>query len=183
MDLQAETRRLAENNRGRQVQQPIFLSGYADASMSGDRTRAGYGAWVRDSTRRILLSGPLPSWVTDVNQAELAALFAAAYMGLTKLDYQNSNIFVLKTDSQAAARWLGWDGSSRLPRHERVLKLVYQIYDLAEKLDIKIVATWVQGHQGTKTTAGWLNNRVDKMAREARMTGKRFRQYELITPG
>jgi len=175
---------LANRNRQRKIDDPHFLSGYSDASFHPDTHEGGFGAWVRDDRQRVIVSGPTPPWATTSNLAELAALFAATYIGVTRLDADRANIMVVKTDCQAVAKWFGWGGGQRLPKkHPDALRIIRDTWKLAEDHNLKLIVKWVKGHQGTGSTPGWLNDRVDKMARKARLSREKECYREIITPG
>lgn len=161
-------------NRGFAVpREPVFLAAYCDASLRRRRT-AGWAMWGRDQRRRVLASGVCPRWVrSDANLAELCAVAGAVWLCLAHLDRASAHILVVKTDSQAACRWFGWTGTDGegpfLPRGEPARELVAAVLQGAARAGVKLVVTWVKGHQGSGTTRGYLNDRVDNMARKARL--------------
>jgi len=162
----------------------IWLTGYADASykLEGTQHMAGWGIWVRDHAARIHRAGRCPDWVETAQDAELCAVWAAIHTALTKLDADSSNIMVIKTDCQSIARYFGWGRgcSPSIPAKADCRRIVGQALELALNHEVRLVVTWVKGHQGSKTTQGYLNNQVDKMARDARLTGNhRMQQFRV----
>lgn len=181
-----DLRQLQIANRGRDVQNAVFLSGYVDASYHHDTKRAGWGCWLRDAHTRILRNGPSPRWVSSANDAELTALFAGIWTAVSSLDTTQANILVLKTDSQHAARLFGWDGGTKKePKRIQVLDLIFRGFDLAERAGLKLIVKWVKGHQGTAYTQAYLNTQADRLAKEAMRTQRgRQRVVDLnqVTP-
>lgn len=165
---------LLEANRTREVpRSPVFLAAYSDASLRR-RHGAGWAMWGRDGRRRILGSGVCPSWVgPDANLAELCAVAGAVWLSLRYLDRGGADILVVKTDNQAVCGWFGWTGGRcarpSLPRGREARELVIAVLRGAARAEVKLVVTWVKGHQGQQTTRGYLNDRVDDMARRARL--------------
>ena len=108
----------------------------------------------------------------DNNQAELCGVVAAVLVCLAHLNPTGADILVVKTDNQSVCQWFGWRGGTPgerpLPRSRKPLELVRLALDSARESGVKLVVTWVKGHQGTKTTRGYLNSRVDEMAKSAR---------------
>ena len=149
-----------------------WLTGYADASFSGDHTShlGGWGCWVRDHQTRILRSGPCPEWVRNSEDAEACAVFSAIFTALTKLDAGNANIMVIKTDNQGVARGYGWKRSNCVPSNPKRAGLIEKALTLANEKQVRLVVTWVKGHRGAVDTAAYLNTEVDKLAGVARKT-------------
>ena len=150
-----------------------WLTGYTDASykIEPPGQGGGYGLWVRDSHTRILRSGPCPDWVACSNDAELCGVFAAIHTAMTRLHSEWANIMVIKTDSQAVARWFGWRSPrTSIPRTPERLDLVVRGLEAATSRGIRLVVTWVKGHRGKRDTSAYLNTMVDKLAGEARIS-------------
>lgn len=188
--LRKQINRLMADNWRRNVPkgQEVWLSGYTDASYADKGPQAGgaWGIWVRDHDRRVLRAGPCPRWVHEsnqsVNHAELCGVHAAAMTIIEKLDVTRGNIAVVKTDSQAVASWFGWKGHRRFPRHREALRLVAEVYEKMEAHGIKFIVKWVKGHKERESTQGYLNDRVDKMAGEARRKGRMLEWEVEIDP-
>ena len=156
-----------------------WLTGYSDASYKQLHPMAGggWGCWVRDSTTRILRSGPCPEWVSDSQDAELCGVFSAVHTALTRLDAEWANIMVVKLDNQGVARWFGWQGTGSFPRKTEQQDLVCRALQAANAKGVRLIVTWVKGHRGTRDTAAYLNTQVDEMAGVAR----RNRQHTVKT--
>lgn len=171
-----EARRLFLCNRARNPPkgEERWLSGYADASFHPQSKNGGWGAWCRDDETRVLASGPTPSWCQISNDAEMVAVCKAVEVALTHLDRVKANIMVIKTDCQAVARWFGWNVGLRanLPRSPENLSLLLATYEAVEAAEVKLVVTWVKGHNGTGDTKSYLNTQVDQMARRASRSQK-----------
>ena len=102
----------------------------------------------------------MPDYCVDSNDAELAAIYAGLYRALRI--WPNTEVFVVRSDSQVALRWAhkGYDGHRQTTR-----RLRSRIDHLHQTHEFRIVPKWVKGHRyGTKTDV-YLNNRVDEMAR------------------
>ena len=134
----------------------------------------------------MLASGPTPEWVGCSNDAELVGVTEAIKTALEHLDASVANIMVIKTDSQTVARWFGWkNGEPPKPSdgNENRLRLILAAYEAVEGHCVKLVVTWVKGHDGNATTKGYLNGRVDKMAGRASKTQKgEFFKHDATTP-
>lgn len=80
----------------------------------------------------------------------------------------------VKTDSQTALAVLKYGASQhRRPDFRALqerLQVALKLKEVEQGSTVKIRIQWVKGHQGSRTTQGWLNNRVDALAREARRT-------------
>lgn len=150
-----------------------WLSGYSDASFSAP-SQGGWGVWVRDSNTRILRAAPCPPWVRSSNDAELCGVYAAIVSACRDLDSDWANILVVKTDSQTVASWFGWNRSLNVPAGEEQQKLMLRAYEWVQSKLIKLVVTWVKGHQGCRSTKGYLNTRVDQLAGRARKSREKF---------
>ena len=178
--LRKQINRLMSDNWRRKVAKgsEVWLTGYSDASYADKGPQAGgaWGVWVRDHHRRVLRAGPCPRWVHEsrqsVNHAELCGVHAAAMTIIEKLAVDEGNIAVVKTDSQAVARMFGWKGRPRYPQHIEALRLVAEVYERMETHGIKFIVRWVKAHRERQSTQGYLNDRVDKMAGEARRKGR-----------
>ena len=157
-------------NAHQQVNDPFWLSGYTDGSHHPDTGKGGVGLWVRDNETRILKAIPTPPWAVNSNLVELFGVCAAIETALTELT-QEANILVIKTDSQSTANWFGWQGNKSVPKQPEALEMMQHVLELATDRRVKGVVKWVKGHQGTGSVVGYLNNRVDKMARDARLKG------------
>jgi ribonuclease HI len=179
--LRKETLRLSLCNRARNPVKGCeqWLSGYSDASFLPSTGHGGWGAWVRDDRTRVLVSGPTPQWVYGASGAELCGVFNAVKNALEHLDAEKANIMVIKTDNQTVARFFGWNGGS-IPTLTSVkgkdqtefIKMVHDTYDLCETHRVKLVVTWVKGHNGTRDIKSYLNTQVDRMAGIASRTQK-----------
>lgn len=123
----------------------------------------GYAAWIRTGLHRGLIYGKVPRSLgkPTSNLAEGAALLAALeYMRFR--GYAKCNVTV-RTDSQ----WLIGQTQTRVnTTFNRKLREELKLWG---RLKIK----HVKGHRETKTTPGYLNDRVDGYAR----LGRGFKDY------
>lgn len=161
-----------------------WLSGYADASYKAEPPAAGggWGCWVRDGRTRVIRSGPCPEWVSEPNDVELCGVFAAITTAVQHLDTEWANIMVIKTDNQSVCRWFGWRQGG-LPRKAEQLDLVCRSWQRVTDERIRLVVTWVKGHRGTVDTKAYLNTQVDRLAGEARRTGRKtFNKHPIERP-
>lgn len=163
---------MAKNRRRFVPQDPVFLAAYSDASVQ-KKTGAGWAMWGRDRSHRVLSAGPAATWARgNSNLAELCGVVGAALVSLAGLDADGAHILVVKTDSLTACGWFGrrddQGGIPRLPRDPRILETMRLALLRCAEAQVKLVVTWVKGHQAKTTTRGYLNDRVDAMAKEAR---------------
>lgn len=178
---------LRAGNRGLTIPgEPVWLTGYCDASFKPDApgAGAGFGLWVRDSQVRALRAEPCPPWVRCSNEAELCGAFGAVHCALGLPDAPRAHGMMIKTDSRVVQGWvLGDRPSSRRPRRVRgspglrpeVEDLLRRALERTAQARIKLFIRWVKGHQRKDANVrNYLNNRVDALAREARLHGARF---------
>lgn len=154
--------------------QERWLTGYVDASFKQKPPQkgAGWGCWVRDSHTRVLRAGPCPDWVQSSDDAELCALYSGVYTALTRLQADQANIMIIKTDNQSVARWFGWGRfrSRGTPEGGKRGELIEKTLVHANEKQVRLVVVWVKGHRGAVDTSAYLNTQVDQMAGEARKT-------------
>jgi ribonuclease HI len=184
MNTDSELLRLIHENMSHELDRPArFLTGYSDASWRHDEPHraGGWGAWIRDGNRRILMSGPCPLWVDNASDCELIGVANAAIVAMRKLD-QKANIVVVKTDSQDVCRWFGFRRGSRGPSKREAREIIIKVLQEGAERGVKVIVKWVKGHQGTGSTPGYLNTKVDQMARKARLSGKRSITSSFVAP-
>lgn len=185
-DVKADIRAALEANMAIRIarDESRYISGYSDASYKATKPYkgGGWGIRIRDDNWRITRAGPCPDWVMNSNHVELCGVWAAIYTACTKLNSKLANIVVIKTDNQAVCHWFGWkfDGKYRYPKHPKAAALVQRALELCAEHKVKLVVTWVKGHNGTKTIEGYLNNEVDRLAGKARISRKNHSQVEKV---
>jgi len=170
-DLRQRIEQLRRENFGRKVTkgEEVWIAGYSDASYKNDEPFRGssWGLWVRDAHHRHLRAGPCPDWVMGAGStyAELMAVHQAVITGLPL----EGNIMVVKTDCQSVVQWFGWgrEGGG-YPKHPQGQELVIHTLEQAAAREVRLIVKWVPGHKERKSTQGYLNDRVDRMARTAR---------------
>ena len=170
-DLRQRIEQLRRENFRRKVEKgkEIWIAGYSDASFKGDEPFRGssWGLWLRDGHQRHLRAGPCPAWVMEAGSAyaELMGVHQTVVTGLVL----EGNIMVVKTDCQAVVQWFGWGkGGGSYPKHEQGQRVVIDTLERAADRGIRLIIKWVPGHKERKSTQGYINDRVDKMARKAR---------------
>jgi ribonuclease HI len=178
---EGQINKLRDMNRKVKVSDPVFMTGYSDASFkeSGEGSGSSWGIWVRDHKTRILRANVCPEWVVNSCQAEACGVWAAIHTALTHLDTKTGNILVIKTDCQAVARFYGWEQSSSIPNDSDTSRIVVRAYRMAQDYGVKLIVKWVKGHQSGNTLSGYLNHRVDRLANKARTE---HQQFKIVLP-
>lgn len=106
----------------------------------------------------------------DSNVAEIHAIVVGVEHVLST--WSRVDGIGVRTDSQTAQAVLKFGASPHRRADFRALQerlcLALKAKTEEQGTLVKIRIQWVKGHQGNRTTQGWMNNRVDALAREAR---------------
>lgn len=143
---------------------------YTDASYSpgrggtfGCRTRSGFAPYRTEH------SGEVPE-CSDNNQAEMYAIVAGVEHALETWEHVDG--VGVRTDSRTAQSVLKYGAPPHRRDDFRALqeRLVAALKAKSERQGsaVRIRIVWVPGHQGGHTVQGWMNERVDSLARRAR---------------
>ena len=130
-----------------------------------------YGCRTRHSFPpfRTEISGALPK-CADNNVAEMHAIVIGVENVLTT--WARVDGVGVRTDSQAAQLALKFGAQPHrrddFRQLQERLRLALKAKELQQGSVVRIRIQWVRGHQGNGTAQGWLNNRVDALARRAR---------------
>jgi len=138
------------------------------------RQRGLWAFWARDEEHRIVCSGYVPPWAQDANDAEAAAAVAAIHVCLEQLSAAAGKILVVKTDSQTAVAWL--TRGCRRPATDAMIKTALAKLEAAQ---MQFSIRWVKGHNGTGTTASYLNTRVDRITKTFERRSHADTEYQL----
>ena len=151
---------------------------YCDASWCWKYKVGGWGIYCRSDKGRFELSGEPPSYCQDNVGAELSAVFAGLYR-ITQA-WPDSQLIYVRSDCSGILTIIE---SSEPHRRDDLHRLQQKIQDLRKEKELILQLGWVKGHQDGKTVKSWVNNRVDKLARDV-MDRARLRvkiSYELQT--
>lgn len=134
-----------------------YITLYADAGFKdGEGT---YGVWARADNGRQTWSGACPPEIDDNTLAEVYAICQGMHKALKR--WPSTKGFYVRTDSQAAINILQKGGNGK----KEVTGRLYAAYrKMVDDGGLDVRFRWVKGHQGTHTTKGWINNKVDQMA-------------------
>jgi ribonuclease HI len=181
--LKQKIRELLRINESKHISKAIYISAYTDASWHPTDKQGGWGMWGRDDYKRILASGPCPPWADDPNLNELCGVAASVKICVNHLASKEANILIIKTDSQSVCQWFGWKGGvvrdGAIPEKIEAKELVRRALETVDSAGLKLVVRWVKGHRGHVDIKGYLNDRVDGMAKIARKSRK-FRFWSVI---
>lgn len=144
----------------------MWVTIYTDASWFPETKEGGWGFWAKSSKGRITNHGKLPEWVNCSNSAEIAAILIGVIEVFEAWPDEITGVLVC-TDSQVAMHYLRFrpNGVDGLKRNDW-LKIRELLYELLDSQDVKIKIRHVKGHQKSRTTQAWLNNKVDEFTRK-----------------
>lgn len=119
---------------------------------------------------RTEIHGVVPHPCSDCNVAEMHAIVVGIEHVLTT--WPRVDGVGVKTDSQTAQAILKFGARPHRRADFRALQERLQRALKAKESEqgsvVKVRIQWVRGHQTNESTSGWLNNRVDELARRAR---------------
>lgn len=144
----------------------MWVTIYTDASWFPEAEEGGWGFWAKSDKGRITNHGKLPPWVSCSNAAEIAAILIAVVEVFEAWPDEITGILVC-TDSQVAMHYLRYrpNGTDSLKRDDW-LEIRGLLYELLDSQEVKIKIRHVKGHQRSRTTQAWLNNKVDEFTRK-----------------
>lgn len=136
---------------------------YCDASFDHTVRIGGWGVWLRSDAGRVVRGGPAPDYCARSYEAELAAIYAGAWLAVRT--WPQTRLVLVRSDCDQALRIM--DGRSA-PRsdHAAALRLHARLKKLRREHGVRLRARWVKGHQRGNETDAWLNRRVDEIARD-----------------
>lgn len=133
---------------------------YCDASFCPHQLVGGWAIWLRSNQGRIIEHGATPDYCDFSNEAELAAIYAGIYRGLTR--WPQTTAILVRSDCRDALNLME-------NRHEAPTqsgrRLAKKIHDLQAQRGVRLIPRWVKGHQRGTEVDAYLNNRVDELAR------------------
>ena len=140
----------------------MWVTLYTDASFCHETKAGGWATWCRHSEGRLFFSGS--GLVADANEAELKAILHGMENALKEL--RGIEGFNIRSDSQTAVDIARYNG--RIPRQPHLRKLRREIVELSREYRVWRQVRWTKGHTTThNNTPGYLNDKVDKMAKRA----------------
>lgn len=144
----------------------MWVTIYTDASWFPEQNKGGWGFWAKSDKGRLTQHGELPKWVVCNNSAEMAAILIGIAEVLETWTNDVDGILVC-TDSLTAIHYLKYrpDGVDELNRNDW-LEIRKRLHGLLDTQRVKIKMRHVKGHQKSKTTQAWLNNKVDEFTRK-----------------
>jgi ribonuclease HI len=111
---------------------------------------------------RLVRRGRCPAWIRDSVGAELAAIYAGVHLSVTRL---GANGVLVRSDCRGALHLAKLD-ANRSTRSDYA-RLQERISELARARAVELDLRWVRGHS-KGTTAAFLNNACDRLARRLR---------------
>jgi ribonuclease HI len=140
----------------------VWATLYCDASFSPNDGGA-WACWLRSDAGRDISKGICPPHIIDSNLAEMHAVLEGIVRA--RSIWGNLAGILVKTDSQTAVNILKF----RAPKHRRRDYAALQTHVVSALApNVRIRMQWTPGHQHPDTTAAWINDRVDNLARDAR---------------
>lgn len=137
----------------------MWVTLYVDASFHHDTKCGGWAAWCRFDDGRLFFQGS--DYYERSNEAELSAILNGMHSVLLELDGVTG--FCVRSDCQTAVEAARYGGPT--PNNPRLRELSDEIFELCRESKISRQVKWTKGHASNSTTPGYLNNRVDEMAR------------------
>jgi ribonuclease HI len=126
---------------------------YTDASLRGKK--ATWAVWLRSNKGRIVKSGKCPSWIKDINAAEIFAIYKGAQIAIKKWD---ATFLWVRTDSKTAITMLIKKGTIRTRED------IQQARGLFQQLDIDAHFKHIKAHGNGETIQSYINNECDRRA-------------------
>jgi ribonuclease HI len=144
----------------------MWVTCYTDASFSR-RQGGSWAVWIRSAGGRVVRRGACPAYVRDSFAAELAAIFAGLFLAATTWKGNVTGVLVC-SDCLGALDLITRPGANaRNPGARRLCGLISR---LLSSNGIELSCRWVRGHQrANSSTAAFLNNRCDRLARQHRL--------------
>lgn len=143
----------------------MWVTAYCDASFSPAQGGA-WAVWLTSAEGRVVKRGSCPNYVHDSNAAELAALFAAVFLGCRAWPGKVKGI-VLRSDSQSALYHA--TPTAKLARNDSLRRLQTRLRALQQEFEVVIETQWVRGHQPRSTSSqAFLNGACDELANKTR---------------
>jgi ribonuclease HI len=144
----------------------MWVTCYTDASYS-KRKGGGWAVWLRSDLGRVVREGHCPRYVKNSTHAELAAIFAGILLSVRTWGRSVVGITIY-SDSEPAIHPILPDAPPA--RDPSMRRLQEKILDLAREEKIRLETRWVKAHLPASTsTAAYLNNKCDRLARKARL--------------
>jgi hypothetical protein len=150
----------------------MWVTAYCDASF--DRRRGGaWAAWLRCDVGRLTQHGRCPVYVKDSVSAELAAIYAAAYLAATTWTVRGILVCSdCRPALELAATVRPGRGASR--------RLQERLREVLDRKSIALETRWVAGHRPRAAgTSAFLNDWCDREAKRAE--GHETQELTLIT--
>lgn len=140
----------------------MWVTLYTDAAYSHDDGSAGWGIWARSELGRIVKHGKAPTWIDDVNAAEIYAIVTG--VGLIVEAWPDVVGVQVNTDSSTALRAV----AGKPTNGKTIERCARMLEDLIEKYKIVLRGKHVRAHGRGKDVRTWLNNAVDRLAAKGR---------------
>lgn len=148
----------------------MWVTCYADASYS--RVDGGaWAVWMRGGAERLVKSGACPPYVRDSTAAELAALYAGAFLATQRWG-PRVRVIAFRSDCSGALELA--DPQRPLSQNAACRRLQGKLRELVATHGLELHCRWVRGHQPiAQGTAAFLNARCDALARKSRRAAGR----------
>jgi hypothetical protein len=135
---------------------------YCDASFK--EGNCGGAAYIRSNKGVLKWAGSFRA--TTAQEAEAYTMLAAAQF--THRNWPETSVFYIVNDNKSCVEYL-WDFSEIKIKSNHVRKHLDELSAYAKKNKIKIKTKWIRSHQKSDTVQTWVNNHVDKIAKNHRL--------------
>jgi ribonuclease HI len=144
------------------VQQAMWITINTDASFLPDHKVGGYAVWISTSLGKIKIAHPFKGTLSSSNDAEFKAIINALYL-IKPYNWELTGI-VINTDSMNTIDAI----KGKIPNDKDIQNNINIYNQVIEELNVKqVVLKHIKAHNNTKTPAYWVNNWLDKQAKQA----------------
>lgn len=146
-----------------QQKYPDWATAYTDASFDSNTGEGSWGVYLRHSKAPFKVERGGRCDVRDSFAAEMHALVVA--VALAQVAWPDLKGIGVKTDCKSLLHVARWDSKPhRRPDIARLQSQLQTLLDQGPYLRVR----WVKAHQTNRTVQGWVNNRVDRIAKRHR---------------
>jgi ribonuclease HI len=153
----------------------MWITINTDASFLPNHKVGGYAVWISTSLEKIKIAYPFKGRLSSSNDAEFKAIINALYL-IKRYNWKLTGI-VINTDSLNTIDVINGKQTTRDKDIHFNLNLYNQVI---EELKVKkVVLKHIRSHHNTKTPAYWVNDWLDKQAKQAAQKAlKQLNQYK-----
>lgn len=150
----------------------MWITIYCDASFKNGRSTGGY--WIKSGDKRIVESIDLDA--KDSQMAELEIAEKAIYKAVQEHSSIKITGIHLVSDNMTVVKVYRY--KAEMSNHKEIRKFQQRIVEYFDAHEMRIKTVHQKGHQSGQTAGSYLNNAVDKKARE-----QMNKQYEKPSHG